>query len=279
MSDIALDSNHGMPRDQVELIKRTIARGTSDDELQLFCMTAKRMGLDPFAKQIYAVKRWDSKTRTEVMAIQVGIDGFRSVASRTGALDGQDGPYWCGPDGVWRDVWLGDSPPAAAKVMIWRKGASRPFAGIATYRSYVQTTKDGNPSGRWGQMADVMLAKCAEALGLRKAFPSELSGVYAPEEMDQADNGERIVVKPQLPRATSAGQLPAGKLADTEEDFDVDVVSIALRACETVEDLRRIGKGLVNAPRSDRDMLREIYAERMAFLKASPPPPQNGAEP
>mgnify|MGYP002136059980 CR=1 FL=1 len=182
----------GMSREQIELLKRTVADGTTDDEFALFMTTAQRLGLDPFAKQIYAVKRptYDRQRREYIdkMTIQVGIDGFRSVADRTGQNDGQDGPFWCGEDGVWHDVWLHDSPPAAAKVVVWRKGSAKPFTGVASYRSYVQTNKDNKPNRQWEQMPDVMLAKCAEALALRKAFPSQLSGVYAPEEMGQADN-------------------------------------------------------------------------------------------
>lgn len=167
--------------DQAKLIKDTICRGATDDELKLFLYTCKRCGLDPLAKQIYAVKRWDSALRREVMTIQTGIDGYRVVAERSGGYAGVDEPKFTFDD---------KNNLESASVTVYRivSGQRVGFNGTAFWDEYVQTTKEGTPTRFWQKMPRSQLAKCAEALALRRAFPNDLSGIYTKEEMDQADN-------------------------------------------------------------------------------------------
>jgi phage recombination protein Bet len=177
-----------IPESKYALLRDTLCKGATDDEFDLFKLICNRLRLDPFAKQIYAVKRYDSTLRREVMAAQVSIDGMRLNAERTGKYGGTKDPEWCGEDGVWHDVWLSEKPPAAARVRVVRRDFMEPVGAIALYREYVQKTREGNPTKFWRDMPAGQLAKCAESLALRKAFPNEMSGVYSDVEMGQADN-------------------------------------------------------------------------------------------
>jgi phage recombination protein Bet len=194
--------------EQTQLISTTIAPGCSPDELKLFAYACQRTGLDPFSRQIYAIKRGGK------MTISSGIDGLRSIAERTGQLDGSSS-YWCGEDGVWVDVWLSSKPPAAAKTIIYRKGCAHPFTATARFADF------NAGQGLWSKMPSVMIAKCSEAQALRRAFPADLSGVYSTDEMDQAVEPVTVTAAPSAPALPAKGDakiFQAGKVAIAKAD-------------------------------------------------------------
>jgi phage recombination protein Bet len=157
---------------KLDLVKRTVANGASNDEFELFLHQARRTGLDPLSKQIYCIKRGDKAT------IQTGIDGYRLIAQRTGEYAGSDDAVFSYDNEYAAGLGL------AATVTVWRfvQGQRCPFTATARMHEY----KPERGAQMWERMPHTMLAKCAEALALRKAFPAELSGVYADTEMDQA---------------------------------------------------------------------------------------------
>ena len=185
------ERQHNMPlvqhatdynREQIDLIKATVAAGTSDLEFQMFMEVARTMGLSPLQKQIHAVMRWDNQEKRQKMVIQTGIDGYRLIAARTGAhLGTTDAVY--GPLNT-------DGYPEWAQVTTKRlvHGQVAEFPATAYWDEYVQTTREGKPNSMWRGRPRGQLGKCAEALALRKAFPAELSGVYSDIEMQQADS-------------------------------------------------------------------------------------------
>lgn len=189
-----------LSQDQLELIKRTVAKGATNDELALFLNQAHRLQLDPLSRQIHFIKRWDSSQQQQVGAVQTGIDGFRLIAARTGRYRPDELPPRFTYDEAGRLL--------SAKTCVylfhpetttWYRVEAEAF-----FDEYAQKTREGKLFPNWERMPRVMLSKVAEALALRKAFPAELSGVYAHEEMPE------MPLEPAAPPASGPqSEVPA----------------------------------------------------------------------
>jgi phage recombination protein Bet len=188
------------------LVHLGIADASPGDQ-QVFLHYCQRTQLDPFSKQIYMIKRGGKWT------MQTAIDGFRVIANRRPEYGGQTGPEWCGEDGVWRDVWVDRKPPTAARVGVIRTDWAQPIYMTAMFREFNQ----GGPKWASDGMPAHMLAKCAEAGALRKAFPHDLGGIYTDDELGAAEHApRRRVVIAQAPAAPVTGNELRGSTPATE---------------------------------------------------------------
>lgn len=147
---------------------------------------AQRTGLNPFSGQLYVALR-NGQWRVEISLL-----GMRSVAADQEGYDGQDGPYWCGKDGEWRDAWVSDAPPVAARVGVRRTGSEHVTWGVAHYDEFVVLREDGTPDGWWMRMPRNQLAVAAERQALRKEFSKQLGGIYTADEVNAAELGGTV---------------------------------------------------------------------------------------
>lgn len=233
-------------------------------DVEVFFHQVKRTGLDPFAKQIYMIERMGKQT------IQTGIDGFRLIArravDRTGESLGYEDNLWCDQHGNWRDVPKPGEHPVAAKVTVLRNGER--FPAVALFEEYAATKRDGSLTQMWKDRPAGQLAKCAEALALRKAFPQDLSGLYTAEEMQQADNSTpapRQTTPTPAPTASSPGAASASS-PDTAGPSTPDQPAERLQAIW--DDPAAIDSALPWL-RSNRPELAEKAAARLAEFEAA----------
>jgi phage recombination protein Bet len=183
---------HGFNQEQIGLIKSTIMAGKStpsDNDLALFGTICQRAGLDPFAKQIYAIERAGKWT------FQVSIDGLRAIADRTGLYAGSDEPLFDEGLDLFEFETSGRATPTVCKVTVYKLvgGQRCPFVGVAKYSEFCQSY-NGKPSGLWATMPCNMLAKSAESQALRKAFPqcNETSSTVEAVEVETVTDDWRI---------------------------------------------------------------------------------------
>jgi phage recombination protein Bet len=206
--------------------------------VEAFLMQCRRTGLDPIARQIYCIQR-AGKWQT-----QVSIDGARLVAERSGDYEGQTAPQWSEDGRTWYDAWIAsdeeEAHPRFARVGVYRRGFREALTVVARWESYAvyedvwennQKTGRKRLSAMWKKMPDLMLAKVAEMLALRKAFPQDLSGLYSTEEMQQADR-----------QAQPTQPAPAAATPATTQAAPVATINWALQIADasTVPELGQV---------------------------------------
>lgn len=194
---------------QIQLIQR-MNPDCNAVEFDQFMHVAAQLGLDPLRKQIYAFVFNKANPDKRRMSIVVGIDGFRSVAKRSREYrpDNRAPRFTYDPALVDADKNPLGLVSAEVSVFQFSHGEWHEVTAIAYWDEFAPIVDGGkwttdDETGRrvfkkdgsmqldpakdsWRKMARIMLSKCAEAQAIRRAWPEDLSAIYADEEIDRA---------------------------------------------------------------------------------------------
>lgn len=189
---------------QIRVLKAALMPQANDAELAVFIEYARRTGLDPFSRQIYAIPKKTQNGAHAGYEFMTGIDGLRLIAERSGEYEGSE-VEWSGPDGKWTDVWLDDSKaPSAARVTIFRSGRP-PRKTVVRWKEFCRVDRQGHPMGAWKSHPAHQLGIAAERHALRRAFPRETAGIYV--DID-GEGGGPTIREPDAP----ASRMQIGRL-------------------------------------------------------------------
>lgn len=225
--------------EQRQLMRDTYCRGATEHEFLALVAVAEARGFNPLEGECYFIQRYDYEKQAQVWSVQASIDGFRIKAEETGLYAGQDEPEF---------EYDAQGRVKLARVRVYRRDWERPSVGVARFDEYVQTKKDGSPTRMWLRMPHNQLAKCAESLALRKAFPKRFARIYTTDEMGQADSEA-------LPAPPRAAQLPphdpeTGEVSETPRkspDQRASELASAIEACAEAMGLDVVGRAVARA--------------------------------
>lgn len=266
------------------LIRRTVAADCNDDEFNMFAANCSRLGLDPLRRQAYALVYNKDKPAKRRMSIIVGIDGFRAVAARSGNYRPDEEE----PRFEYDEALKSSTNPlgivkATVKIHQYSHGQWFPVTGVAYWDEFAPIKEewaegeDGKrrPSGKktldgkWPTMSRLMIAKCAEAQALRRAWPDDFSNVYAPEEMDRAkaeadllpaEAAEQAMIEDRQARIGIKGKTVLTDWLDNKALEPVPVGSFADRVCEFLEAHAGEGSQIILFRERNRFGLREFWS-------------------
>lgn len=260
-------------QDLIQVLESSFYPGAAPQSIQLVLGYCRAAGLDPMQRPVHIVPMWDSKRNSMRDVVMPGIGLYRTGAARTGQYAGIGDPEF-GPDVSETIGGVSITYPQWARVTVKRilhTGAVVEFSAREFWRE-CYAAKGGReksvaPNAMWAKRPFGMLAKCAEAQALRKAFP-ELGNAPTAEEMighAMELEGETQPYSPPAPPAIP--QLPTY----SPEAFGLNLTKWA--------DLVRAGRKSANDILATISSKYDLSADqRQAIAELDQPQPQENAD-
>jgi phage recombination protein Bet len=275
-------------KEALDLIRKTIAADCDELEFAFFMEVAKQHGLNPFMKQIYPIARWnntkDPKTgewkKVKKITHQTSIDGFRAIADDTKQYAGSSAP-------TFSDDLVDGKYPEWCKISVRKiiDGNIFEVGAIAYWNEFKQDfydkkTKLTTLGNMWAKMPRHMLAKCTEALALRKAFPSKLGNLYTDDEMAQASNTASEPTEPEepkniTPQSTPKTEDPQPEATPTVENKEqIADITFRIGKAESMKELKGISEEIAalhsenKIGEKSQNSIKKVY--RVAYARLKP---------
>ncbi len=196
----------------IDMVKRYLitpaesADKVTVQELVFFLNICKSRGLNPFIKDVYPVKYG-----SDPLAIITSIDFLRKRAAAELDCEGWDKGVICiCPDKQTIRESHGIVLPGETLIGGWfrgyKKGWKNDFYLEVNLSGYIKKTTGGAITRFWSvENQPTMIAKVAEAQGLRTMWPGKFSKMYLAEEMGTPDFEGPMDIPTEIPEAIDMG--------------------------------------------------------------------------
>lgn len=179
------------------IIKRYLVSGdadkVTDQEVLLFAKLCQYQGLNPFLREAYLVKYGSSpaQTITSKAALEKraarckdyrGFEAGIIIRRPDGTIEQRPGTFYAEDEqlvGGWAKVYV--------------DGYVVPVEATATLREY------STGKALWASKPATMIRKVAKVCALREAFPDDMQGMYAAEELDDAPEPPAVEIPATAP--------------------------------------------------------------------------------
>jgi phage recombination protein Bet len=193
MTDLMTIGQEVWTGENYQTIKDCFAKGVTDSEFKVFVEIGKRCNLNPFLKEIWALKYGNNPA-----SIFIGRDGYRKAAQAHPEYEHHEAHSVYENDSLQLDSETGlvkhefsltdRGDLVGAFALVRKKGVSRPFFKFVYFAEY--TTNQS----LWKSKPDTMIIKVAEAQCLKMAFQDIFGGTYSEAEQwkDKKDAKEML---------------------------------------------------------------------------------------
>jgi phage recombination protein Bet len=168
------------------------AEKVTDQEVMMFMMLCKNQHLNPFLREAYLIKYGSQpativtgkaafEKRANRCASYEGFEAGIVVVNANGELEYRIGTLVLPSEtlvGGWADVFV--------------KDYKKPVRSVVSLDEYIGRKNDGTVNRQWSGKPATMIRKVAKMQALREAFPEDLQGMYAAEEVDSGISDEQI---------------------------------------------------------------------------------------